>query len=266
MSIKQLVIRFAGIPVAILGVAMIVGSGELLSTKVLLELSEGIDGLMLRGGFAVMLLGLLTTFLFSMRSIPREISSSFMETQARNTGRLLESLEIKGNGIYMPPRGRLTDDRVYVPLESKDFPIPNISDLTVFNTGTSTPSMGISLVPPGKGLVDRVEKMTGTRFEDTPIMDGSESLEKLSKGTGLFRSLEMRDRKDTIEIRIFHDRNESVCHNVWEEFRELHSQVGCPLCSSVLCAAARISGVPLRIVKVNRDDNIVRYELRKVTE
>lgn len=257
--------RFWGIPVLLIGICMILLSGQLLPSVDPLGSGGELKDLLMKGGFAVALLGLFSLFLFSGRTIPAEISFSFLDVQGTNLGRLTVGMNLKGKGIYFPPAGRLKQDRVYIPLERHDLPLPAISDETVLNVGSTTPSMGLSLIPPGMKFVDTVEEMTGRRFQDDDPKDGTESLERLSRGTGMFRKIEMKNDRTNVSLRIEHDRGEHVCNEIRKEYPTLHGQVGCPLCSSVLCATARICRVPLRIGTFRKEGNEIIYDLEKVT-
>ncbi len=252
--------RFGGLPIALAGLLLILFSGEIIHSWDLIPGSR-LSDLALRGGFGVLLMGLLILFLFSFRTVPREVSSSFMLTQGRDLGRMVEAMNLHGKGVLLPPTGRLKEDRVYLPLEKHDLPLPDLSDGTVFNVGSTGPSMGMSIIPPGKGFVDKVEELNGTLFRDDLVRDGTEALEKLSKGTGMFKKIEMHDRKESIELKIIHDAASEVCDTIWKEYPMLHSQVGCPACSAVLCAATRIVSAPLRIEDVKRIGDSVEYKL-----
>jgi len=258
MQFKAIFLRFGGIPFALIGLLMIF-------LPLLYGNNDGsLEDLLQRAGFGFLLMGLLLLFLFSIKTIPRDVSRSFIIDNGENTGRMLKGLNLHGKGIYLPPIGRLKEDRVYVPFEKHDLPVPDISDDTVFNVGSTGPSMGVSMVPPGKGFVDSVERLTSTSFIDDELRDGTESLQKLSKGTGMYKNIELKDRKDHIQLKIFYGSDDEGCSEMWKKYDSLHQQTGCPLCSAVICASARMAMTPLRIRKVSRDPEYVEYELEKV--
>jgi hypothetical protein len=260
MQTRDIFVRYGGLPIAILGLSLIMAS------FFLEDINGDILDLFQRAGFGILLIGLLILFLFSIKTIPREFSVSFIMTQGLNISRLLKGMNLHGKGVYFPPYGRLRKDRVYIPLEKHNLPLPEISDETVFNVGTTSPSMGLVMIPPGKDFVDSVEKITGKRFRDDHLKDSQEALQRLSKGTGMFKEIEVRDRKSTIELSIVHEKDDSTCQDLWTENDMIHGQVGCPLCSSVICATARIAKVPLRITDVQRKDRKVLYQLEKVVK
>lgn len=262
MDWKEVYLRFGGVVLAIFGMVMIILSGEMVSGFGL-NISEKLAEFMLRAGFGTLLVGLLAIFLFSFKTVPLELSTSFLRTQGRNVGRLLDSLNLEGNGIYVPKGGRLTEDRVYIPLEKNPMPLPDLARETVFNVGTTGPSLGVSLLPLGLDLVDRVEKDSGMSFREDTLADGEEALERLGKGTGIYKGIKMRIKGDTVELGISHGRLKETCDAIWDEHPKMHSKIGCPGCSAVLCATARIMKSPLRIREVENTGISVNYILER---
>ena len=112
-------------------------------------------------------------------------------------------------------------------------------------------------------MVDEVEVGSGVPFGSESLSGATEALERLGKGTGLFREITVRDRKETIEVHIHHSILKDLCGDIWRDHPDLHRKLGCPGCSSVLCATTRIAKRPLRVVEVERDGSRVRYIMRK---
>ncbi len=255
-------IRIGGSVFFLMGLFLVFVAGDLLGLMEK-DLTPGNDELIVRVGFGSLLIGLLTLFLFSSSSVPKEVSRGFLLSSGRNTARTIVSLNLEGNGAYVPPGGRLSEDRVYIPLEKKPHSLPLLNDEMVFSVGSTGPSMGVALIPPGKGLVDEVEKMTRTRFRDGSLSDATENLERLGKGTGLFNKIEVRDKGRYLEVNIVNSRFKDVCDRLWDEFPDLHARIGCPLCSSVLCATARMAKTPLLIKSVEREGGMVMYRVER---
>ncbi|MBN1539975.1 MAG: hypothetical protein JW939_07510 [Candidatus Thermoplasmatota archaeon] len=250
------------ISLALSGAAMILISGKLVPW-----IEVGLPGrtaeFLLRSGFGVMLIGILSLFLFSGRWVPGELVDPIVLDHDRNIGRLVGAMELKGNGIYIPAGGRLKEERVYVPAEDKKLPLPRLIAEQVLIVGTTGPSMGISMVPPGSGLVDRIERDTGRKFAGEELADLPEALERLSKGSGLIRSISARVKGDRIFLEIVHSRFREVCEESWKMDPMFHARIGCPGCSAVLSAAARVSKSPLRIESVEHKGGKVTYELER---
>lgn len=259
---RDIWIRSAGGLIAGLGILLVVISGELGP-----EVIEGVGGkassFMLRAGFSLFLIGIMTLFLMSFRSVPEELSFSFLNTITRNMGREIKALNLEGNGIYISRGIRLREDRVFIPLDRRRMQIPELNDESVFNTGDAGASIGLSTIPSGQGLVDEIERSAGSKFQDDDPMNAPESLEKMGRGTGLFGGIRIEEGKGTVDIEIAQTRFRPVCDLAWKEYPDLHKKIGCPACSAVLCASARIMKVPLRIESVERESNTVRYRLRR---
>jgi len=262
MKRPDLALRMGGVAVLLVGVLLIIIVGDLFSISPV-EVPERARDLSANAGFGLLLIGLFAVFLYSSRAFPEEYTEAFLITEGQNMGRYLSSLNLEGNGIYMPARGRLTAERVFVPLEKKEMEVPPVADGTVFNSGALGPSLGVSLIPPGKGLVDVVDSNSSSNFADHSISEGTEAMEKLGKGTGMFGRISLRDRGGVLELRITHTRFRGLCDQLWEEYGDLHRQVGCPACSAVLCAAARLVKSDLRILDAKREEREVIYELRR---
>ncbi len=259
MGLGKVFARIGGIVSSLLGFMLI--SISLGAFPSIIDLGEKASEMVGRAGFAFLLMGLFAVFLFSFRSVPEDLALTFVRSSDTNTGRLLDALNLDGKGTYMPPGGRLLQDRVYIPLEKVRFPLPEISDQTVFNVGTTGPSMGISIVPPGRDLVDMVEGTTGKVFADDGPTSAQEALERLSKGTGLYKGISIRDRGDVIDVTIVHSRMKGACSKAWKDHPNLHERVGCVGCSAVLCALARVHKRPLRVLSTKEGKDGVVYEL-----
>ncbi|MGA1792458.1 MAG: hypothetical protein ACMUHM_00750 [Thermoplasmatota archaeon] len=262
MDKKEVLLRLGGIALALSGLAMVLISGKIVPFADI-GIADKAAEFVLRAGFGTFLIGILMLFLFSFRTVPKEMVDPLLLDQDRNMGRLLGSLELKGNGIYIPVGGRLKQERVYIPAEERPLPLPKLVSEQVLIVGTTGSSMGVSMIPPGSGMVDRIEKDSGKRFSEENLSDLNETLERLSKGTGLIGSISARTKGVDIFIEITHSRFREVCEEAWKEDERLHATVGCPGCSAVLSASARISRSPLRIASVEHKDGKVTYKLER---
>ncbi|MGA1819408.1 MAG: hypothetical protein ACMUHU_00200 [Thermoplasmatota archaeon] len=262
MDKREVLLRVGGAVLAFSGLALVLVSGKIVAFAGI-GLSDRAADFVLRAGFGTFLIGILMLFLFSFRTVPKELVDPLLSGQNRNLGRVLGSLELKGNGIYIPAGGRLKDERVYIPAEERPLPLPKLVSEQVLIVGTTGSSMGVSMLPPGTGLVDRIEQDSGKRFTEENLADLNEALERLSKGTGLIGSISARTKGDDISIEIKHSRFKDICEEAWNEDERMHSMIGCPGCSAVLCAAARTSRSPLRIASVEHKDGKVAYRLER---
>lgn len=262
MKKQGVFLRIGGAALIIAGLLLIFFSGKLIGGS-MIDISNDLAEFILRSGFGILLIGLLTVFLFSFKTVPSELMDPLLKVEGQNLSRIFDGLELKGNGIYIPPSGRLSEDRVYIPAEQKPLPLPKLASEQVLVVGTTGPSMGISIIPPGKGMIDRIELDTGKKFKDDDPSEMSESLERISKGTGLIQDIIPRVKNDKIALEISHSKFQETCQETWEEDPNIHLKVGCPGCSTVLCAVARISSSPIRIVNSELKGKKVHYELKR---
>jgi hypothetical protein len=256
-------IRSGGIVLLSIGLLFIILSGEIIDTQGIGFVGRASD-VVLRAGFAIMLIGLFALFLYSEGAFPLGLGLSFTRTQNENMERLLSSMNLKGKGIYMPPGGRLGSDRVFVPVDDRPFPLPAPSDQVMINTGDLGPALGMFLVPPGKAAVDDVEAMTGSAFSREDPEDAQEALERLTRGTGAIGSIAVRMEEGAITLKIRHKLMEGPCSESFARSPRLHEGIGCCACSMVLTAMARIEGAPLSILSVSREGKMVTYRLRRL--
>ncbi|MGA1873741.1 MAG: hypothetical protein ACMUHY_08715 [Thermoplasmatota archaeon] len=262
MDRREVLTRIGGVFLTLSGIAMIIVSGKLVPYADM-GLGDRPAEFMLRAGFGILLMGILIVFLFSFRTVPKELIDPILFDRSRDMGRLLEALELKGNGVYVPKGGRLKEERVYVPAEEKPLPLPGLVAEQVLIVGTTGSSMGVSLIPPGSGLVDRIETDTKREFREDELPDIQESLERLSRGSGLIGSISARSKGERIHVEIVHSRFREVCDRSWKDQPQIHSKTGCPGCSAVISAVARVSGSPLRIGSVEREGRRVVYLLER---
>ena len=266
MDWKGLLARYWGAPLVILGAFLVFLSGQLFHLQSLpdqIGLGDRASEFLLRAGFGTLLLGVLSLFLFSFRSVPEEVCFSLQVSEGRNLGRLFRALNLEGAGVFVPPEDRHGEDMLYVQFEKGPLPLPDLRDEVVLNAGTSGASMGVQVLPPGKGLVDHMESSSGRLFKDQELRDASEALVVLCKGSGMYKAIDVWEKSGRIEMGISHSRYAGVCGRLWEEFPDLHLQGGCPVCSPPLCALTRIARTPLRVVSAERDGRNVRYVLEK---
>jgi hypothetical protein len=263
MTRSVLWVRAGGIVMLVIGASMVLASGGI-SDPLRLSLPDRSADVLLRAGFGTMLVGMFALFLFSEAGIPKGMALSMAGIQDQNNIRMLDSFNLKGRGVYMPPGGRLRSDRVFVPVEDRDLPLPSPSDGHVVNTGDLGPALGMFFVPPGKGAVDEVEALTGKRFGDDDPMDAQEAMLRITKGTGAIGGVLVRRQSGGIMLVIKHGPMKDLCSGSFDASDRLHGAIGCTGCSIPLTALARIEGAPLEIRSVSRSGGSVVYELRRL--
>lgn len=177
--------------------------------------------------------------------------------------RMLEDLNYKGKGIYVPPYPK----DVYLPEHLK-----GLKEMIIFISATSTSKMptieemarkeflvknpkGICISPPGYGLMNLLEKEMRTDFSRIDIETLYNILPKVTE-LGLAGEIEIEAENDSTHITII----DSIYKDLYSRDRALKSVhlIGCPLISAIACALAKTTGKNIAIVK-----NITSPDLKK---
>jgi len=180
--------------------------------------------------------------------------------------RMLEDLNYKGKGVYVPPYPK----DVYLPEYLK-----GLKDMIIFISATSTPKMptieemarkeflvknprGVCISPPGYGLMSLFEKEIRTDFSQINIEGLYNTLPKVVD-LGLAGELEIETENDSIHITII----DSVYKDLYSRERALKNvhMIGCPLVSAVACALAKTTGKNVVIVKDKVSPDLKKIEV-----
>jgi hypothetical protein len=223
------------IAVVLLAWGIIIGEMELFMTLAL--------GAFFLGVFAIVLV--------TQKVVPRELDQAIQQGQMENHHNLMESLNVTGKGIYVPVRsakGRIKDVRVFIPLKKKGkVKIPPLDDEEVFKTGVNDTEIGISFVPPGKSLLERFEVELGVLFVDVAPEELEQYLRSHITTAGLVRDINIKVESDRARVMITQGDHLQLCETAHDRFKGLCSTVGCPVCSSILCALCLSTGMRVKI-------------------
>ena len=180
--------------------------------------------------------------------------------------RMLEDLNYKGKGVYVPPYPK----DVYLP----DY-LKGLKEMIVFISATGTAEMptieemarkeflvknpkGICISPPGYGLMSLFEKEMRTDFSHINLESLYDILPKIAD-LGLAGEVEAETENDFIHITIV----DSIYKDLYSRERALKSihLIGCPLVSAVACAIAKTTGKNVIIVKDKISPDLKKIEV-----
>ncbi len=206
-------------------------------------------------------IGLFTILIVNKRTVEEETAIDSLKSGVLSYDRLLDDLEVEGNGMAVPPGRNLTEARVYVPVrDSKK--IPDLYDeMTIVSTGRG--KVGVSLEPPGDPLFERAKQNMEYDLEGQGIEAARECMEFLSQGTGLAKSFGLR-RGDRIKLRLTHGKYRDYCEGLRERSEKLCTRTGCPICNSYLLALCEGLSRPVRIEEFEKDGPHIKYTLEVV--
>jgi hypothetical protein len=180
--------------------------------------------------------------------------------------RMLEDLNYKGKGIYVPPYPK----DVYLPQHLKGLKemivfisamgvseMPTIEEMARKEFLVKNPK-GVCISPPGYGLMSLFEKEMRTDFSHIAIENLYDILPKVVD-LGLAGELEIETENDSIHITII----DSIYKDLYSRERALKSVhiIGCPLVSAVACALAKTTGKNIVIVKDKVSPDLKKIEV-----
>ncbi|MBN1786491.1 MAG: hypothetical protein JW825_05865 [Candidatus Methanofastidiosa archaeon] len=215
-----------------------------------------------RAAFSGLLIGIFLLFMRVSYDMPEQISGRIMESTSASLYGVLEGLNIKGKGIFMPPVGPVKDDKVFVPLhrEPKSIDLKRIYDKSTFVTDDLSRNFGVFLNSPGGRIIDLMERESGTEFDGMGAELICETL-KVLEGLDILSSFDASYDEGEVNISFSHSGLGDSCSRIREDFVGICNMSCCPICSSILSSFARAEKRPLQIVEVERR-NKVRIKAR----
>ena len=142
--------------------------------------------------------------------------------------------------------------------------IPPLDDSEVFKTGVNATEIGVSFVPPGKSLLDRFEAELGVLFTDVAPEELEQYLRSHITTAGLVRDINIKLDHEGARVIITQGDHLPLCETAQDRYHGLCATIGCPVCSSILCALCLSTGNRVRIETEKWDGrrNQIIYHLR----
>jgi hypothetical protein len=201
-------------------------------------------------------IGLGLTFwgaLFFLITPLRYVEGSLLGTTSissyKTMNRMIRDLKLIDHCYHVPPfpenaylpdhlKG-LKEIVVFVP-ETNDAEIPSIEEMAEGRFLLKNPK-GILIVPPGSGLLSRIENDYKTDFTNMRIKDLCEILPKfILENLGLAEEMELSFQEERLDVKV----TGSLYKGLYSDESILRSVriLGCPLMSAVACALAKATG------------------------
>jgi hypothetical protein len=213
-------------------------------------------------GLGVTFWGTLFMFVRPIRFVRATLLDWTAVSSYATIDRILEDLRYKGQGIYIPPFPKevylpehlknlkeiivyITADNV-LPQVAEKFPMPNLDEIARACFLLKNPR-GITIIPPGNGLMDVLEKELKVDFSKVKLDYIQKSVPRLISDLQLAQSAEIKKSHWLVDVTI----KNSIYEDLYSPKRGLKSVhiVGCPLASALACALAKTTGKLVTIVK-----------------
>ncbi len=173
------------------------------------------------------------------------------------TDRIIKDLNIKGEGIYVPPYPK----EVYLPQhliglketifflsQDANQAAPSIEEMATGKFVTKNPK-GVILIPPGSSFMDQIEKLLRTDITKMNLEDLCITLPQLiQENFQLAKEIEMKTENNQIHLKT----TDSIYKNLYRQDNLKSVQLlGDPLTSAVACTIARATGKQITIQNIN---------------
>ena len=191
------------------------------------------------------------------------ISSSYATDE-----RIIRDLNCKGKAFHIPPypsRSYLPEHLkglremvVFVPKDAKTLKSPSLDELAEGKFLIHKPK-GISLTPPGLGLLSSIENRTKVDFTKLSLVETGKALPKaILENYSLAKEIELTVKPNDVYIKV----QGSLYRSLYADKSFAYSMplLGCPIISSVACALAKSSGKPVNIEKISYAEDLSTIE------
>lgn len=216
-------------------------------------------------GISAFFLGAFSVTVMAERSINPLPAEADMISQARMSSQMISGLNLIGNAVFIPAKGALTSERVFVPATRTRTRIPNaITDDLVLSPGKDGSTPGAMLTPSGIDLISACEDEAGRRFSGIGLEELEADLQILRYGYGLMKDFRINESADGIHLRVEYSALRRACRVVRDGFPDTCRQYPCFGCAGILTGIARATGQAIQVRDVDNSQDRVLFRLEKL--
>jgi hypothetical protein len=216
-------------------------------------------------GIALIFWGALLLFVRPVNYMKTEILSSTVLPTFESINKIIENLDYKGKGIHLPSKHLkgANSPKLFIPFEnSVAVPSENSTCKEVFCNNPQ----GMYLNPSGLELTYLFEDELGVDFAEANMDYLLKNFPKLFiEGLEIAKNFDMAKRSNKIRVRIWDSIYKDICIEARKLSKKVCSTFPCPLCSSIACAIAQVTGKPVSIEKSRISSDGEKMEVRYQT-
>ena len=208
-------------------------------------------------GLGLTFWGALFFFITPLRYVDGSLLGVTAISSYQTLNRIIGDLNVADYGYYIPPFPKnaylpdhlkgLKELVVFVP-RSGDEEMPSIEEMAKGRFLLKKPK-GILIVPPGAGLLSRIENQFHTDFSNMDLNVLGEVLPRyILENFGLAEELELSFQENLVDVKV----NGSLYRDLYSNQTDLKSLnvLGCPIISTVACALAKATGKIVAVQKL----------------
>lgn len=198
-------------------------------------------------GLGLTFWGALLRYITPSKHVPLELLNATVTSTLTNMEKIITDSNLNGKGIYLPPKylKDFESSLIFIPSKAEQA-LPKPEEIEEEKLYSKNPN-GIFLTPPGLALSKLFEEELGTSFTKTDLNYLQEKLPKLFIGDmEIVEGIDIETENDTITIEITNHIFKDICEET-RKHQKLCESIGCPLCSALACALAKVTGKPITI-------------------
>jgi len=210
-----------------------------------------------RAAFSGMLIGIFLLFMRVRYTIPEQATGRIIESTTSSLNDVVEGLNIRGRGVFLPPKTNVQRDKVFVPLhdDTSSLDLKRIYDKSAFVTDDLTKNFGVLLNSPGGGLLELAENESEAKFKGIGAEMMCETI-KIFEGLGFVSSIDATYEENGLDIVYSHSNYGENCSSIRDASPGICTRTCCPICSCILSSFARAEDRPLEILDVKRKNKV----------
>lgn len=214
----------------------------------------------MNASLGALFIGIFSVLILNFPTVEKDTALSELESSIAPLENILDDLDLKGKGVFIPPREELSETRVFIPAGEFEG-LPKIYDeMTIVPGGKG--KTGVSIPPPGYPLVEEAKERMEYEMEGESVEEARELMGMMAHGLDLVKSFSFRKKKDIYKLRLTQGTYMDVCSEIKKMHENITTRTGCPISSAFLAAAAEGVSRPLRITDFEEEGVHMKYTLK----
>jgi len=208
-------------------------------------------------GLSSFLIGLLLIYVPTERTVSPQLVSASCLSSLVSLNSLLEELGVDSKAVYLPTKKETHQPCAFLPLvqnlDLSSVLLKRIDDSGLFIVNGQNPHQsGLALVPPGSSLVTLIEQESGIDFYNVRLDELENALRTcLVEALEIAEDVRVMFMNESVRVEVGPLISEELCGMQSKVAHSLCSQVGCPLCSAIICAVTKAAKRPVRVIKIS---------------
>jgi hypothetical protein len=238
-----------------------IAGGVLIAIGAVSAFKGALDGdqSVINAGIGGVFLGIIVLTFSTSEYIKTDAFKAMVLPYFQLSKRVINSLELKSNAVYIPAYDNMPEGGVFIPLHDNfDLDLAKLDEASFFITDVGREKeMGLFLVPLGKDLMKMYESYSEMDFTNAGL-HAVESAAAVLKSLGLAASVVVEERGAEIRVLVGGVKTE-ICSQTCV-------QAACPICSSIILSIAKSIQelIVVESFKIEIEHELVEITVKKI--